>query len=68
MESCHEDKGSPIIFVAIPLFDRVTARDAIGPYKLLHVVLGVIILFGQEASQLFVANNGPCHHRQCHTP
>ena len=62
-ESGDEDRGSPIpmavVVVAIPLFDRFTALDAIGPYELLHVVPGVTVLFlGQEAGQLYVADNG----------
>ena len=56
MESRDEEDRA---VVAIPLFDRFTALDAIGPYELLHVVPGFTVLFlGQEAGQLFVADNG----------
>jgi hypothetical protein len=42
------------IVVAIPLFDRFTALDAVGPYELLHTVPGVEVLFlGQQAGDLF---------------
>ena len=51
--------SSSVVVVAIPLYDRFTALDAIGPYELLHMVPGVTVLFlGQEAGQLFVADNG----------
>jgi putative intracellular protease/amidase len=47
------------LVVAIPLYERFTALDAIGPYELLHVIPGVRVVFlGRESGELLSADNG----------
>jgi putative intracellular protease/amidase len=44
--------------VAIPLFDRITALDAVGPYEVLHRVPGVTVRFVAERPGSFRTEDG----------
>jgi putative intracellular protease/amidase len=44
--------------VAIPLFDRITALDAIGPYEVLHRVPGVTVRFVAERPGSYRTEDG----------